>query len=85
MIGDARTFVLAATVCAIATSARAQTVRVVNMIPATLANETNQDSEPDLTVDPNNRLTIVATAFTPNPSGATATAPVFVSTDGGAT
>ena len=74
-----------ATVCAIATSAHAQTVRVVNMIPATLANETNQDSEPDLTVDPNNRLSIVATAFTPNPSGATATAPVFVSTDGGAT
>jgi hypothetical protein len=80
-----RTLLLVVTVCAIATSARAQTVRVVNMIPATLANETNQDSEPDLTVDPNNRLRIVATAFTPNPSGATATAPVFVSTDGGAT
>jgi len=66
-------------------SALAQTVRVVNMIPITLSNETNQDSETDLTVDPNNRNIIIATAFTPNPSGATATAPVYISQDGGTT
>jgi hypothetical protein len=65
--------------------ALAQDVRVVNMIPVTLSNETNQDSEPDLTIDPNDRDIIIATAFTPNPSGATTTAPVFVSQDGGAT
>ncbi len=75
--------VVAVSACAL--PARAQTVRVVNMVPVTLSNETNQDSEPDLTVDPNNRLIIIATAFTPNPGGSTATAPVYVSTDGGAT
>lgn len=63
----------------------AQTVRVVNMIPATLGNETNQDSEPDLTIDPNNADIIIATAFTPNPSGVLTHAPVYVSLDGGAT
>jgi hypothetical protein len=81
----ARASAVGAALCAWSVPAGAQTVRVVNMIPVTLSNETNQDSEPDLTVDPNNRRVIIATAFTPNPSGATATAPVFVSTDGGAT
>lgn len=86
----ARSFGLVPMVVALATEAMlvaadAQTVRVVNMIPLALSNETNQDSEPDLTVDPNNPQVIVATAFTPNPSGATATAPVFVSQDGGRT
>ncbi len=80
-----RTLVVATALSATATRALAQTVRVVNMIPVTLSNETNQDSEPDLTVDPNNRDVIIATAFTPNPSGATATAPVYVSQDGGNT
>ena len=55
------------------------------MIPATLGNETNQDSEPDLTIDPNNADIIIATAFTPNPSGVLTHAPVYVSLDGGAT
>ena len=55
------------------------------MIPATIGNETNQDSEPDLTIDPNDPNTIIATAFTPNPSGSLTHAPVYVSTDGGAT
>lgn len=66
-------------------SARAQTVEVVNLIPVTLSGETNQDSEPDIAVDPNDPDQIVATAFTPNPSGATATAPIYISQDGGDT
>ena len=69
----------------ISPEAFAQTVRVINMIPATIGNETNQDSEPDLTIDPNDPNTIIATAFTPNPSGSLTHAPVYVSTDGGAT
>jgi hypothetical protein len=67
------------------TSASAQTIEVVNMVPLALSNETNQDSEPDLTVDPTDAQTIIATAFTFNPSGATNTAPVYVSVDGGRT
>ena len=59
-------------------------VTVVNMMPKALSGETNQDSEPNLAVNPNNPLQIAATAFTPNPSGGTL-APIFVSTDGGAT
>jgi hypothetical protein len=59
-------------------------IRVVNMIPRSLSNETNQDSEPGITVNPANPLEIVATAFTPDPFGGPL-APVFVSTDGGLT
>jgi hypothetical protein len=59
-------------------------VTVVNMIPQSLSGETNQDSEPNLAVNPNNPLQIAATAFTPNPSGG-ALAPIFVSQDGGQT
>ena len=61
----------------------AQTIRVVNIVPNALSNEINQDSEPHLAVNSNNPDTIVASAFTPNPTGATATAPVFISVDGG--
>ena len=64
---------------------QAQTINVINMIPATLSSETNQDSEPDITVNPNDPDVIVASAFTPNPTGATATAPVFISSNGGST
>lgn len=63
----------------------AQTVTVVNMIPATLNTETNQDSEPDLAVNPNNPSEIVASAFTPNPTGSTTTAPIYISQNGGNT
>jgi hypothetical protein len=59
-------------------------VMVVNIIPRSLSRETNQDSEPSLTVNPSNPLQIVATAFTPDPVGG-ALAPIFASTDGGAT
>jgi hypothetical protein len=59
-------------------------ITVVNMIPKSLSGEANQDSEPNLAVNPNNPLQIVATAFTPNPSGGSL-APIFVSADGGHT
>ena len=59
-------------------------VRVVNLIPKSRSGETNQDSEPSITVDPVNPDLIVATAFTPNPGGG-ANAPYYVSTDGGST
>src|SRR5436305_8426912 len=59
-------------------------VTVVNMIPKSLSGETNQDSEPNLAVNPVNPLQIVGTAFTPNPT-AGSFAPIFVSTDGGQT
>src|SRR6266511_5495749 len=59
-------------------------VVVVNMIPRSLSRETNQDSEPSLTVNPANPLEIVGTAFTPDPMGG-ALAPIYLSSDGGAT
>jgi hypothetical protein len=60
------------------------TVRVVNMIPASLSGETNQDSEPNLAVNPSRPTDIVGTAFTPAPMGGSF-APIYVSTDGGNT
>ncbi|HZT42330.1 MAG TPA: hypothetical protein VFA07_09070 [Chthonomonadaceae bacterium] len=59
-------------------------VTVVNMIPQSLSGETNNDSEPNLTVNPVNPLQMAASAFTPNPAGA-GDAPIFVSIDGGNT
>jgi hypothetical protein len=59
-------------------------ITVVNMIPKALSGETNQDSEPNLAVNPNNPLQIAGTAFTPNPSGGSF-APIYVSADGGQT
>jgi FG-GAP-like repeat len=65
---------------------KAQTVEVVNMIPNSLSGESNQDSEPNIAVNPANPDQIAASAFTPNPGGpTTTTAPIFVSSDGGAT
>ncbi|HEX6899365.1 MAG TPA: sialidase family protein [Thermoanaerobaculia bacterium] len=60
-------------------------VTVVNMIPNAQSNETGQDSEPNLTVNPGNPLQIAGSAFTRNPTGATTTAPIFVSINGGST
>lgn len=59
--------------------------RVVNMIPSGLSNETWQDSEPNLAVNPQNSRQVVGSAFTPNPSGDRSLAPIFNSTDGGNT
>ncbi|MBV9547109.1 MAG: hypothetical protein JOY61_22295 [Chloroflexi bacterium] len=59
-------------------------VLVVNMIPASLSGETNQDSEPNIAVNPADPTMIVGTAFTPAPSS-TGNAPIYLSTDGGQT
>lgn len=59
-------------------------ILVVNMIPNSLSNETIQDSEPNLAVNPANAQQIAGTAFTPDPGG-TANAPIYASTDGGQT
>lgn len=56
---------------------------VVNMIPNSLSNETGQDSEGNLAVDPAHLMRIAGTAFTTDPSGPANTAPIYVSTDGG--
>ena len=62
----------------------AANVTVVNLIPRSLSGETNQDSEPNLAVNPANPQLMAASAFTPNPAGS-GDAPIFVSTDGGNT
>ncbi len=59
-------------------------VTLVNMIPATLSGETNQDSEPFLAVSRTNPDRMAASAFTPNPFGTVSgLAPIYVSQDGG--
>src|SRR3982751_4020748 len=68
---------------AAAVPARGQ-VSVVNMIPQELSGETNQDSEPNLAVNPANPLQIAGSAFTPDPFGQSE-APIFASSDGGKT
>ncbi len=62
-------------------------VTVVNMVPATRSGETNQDSEPTITINPSNPQQFAASAFTwdnltagPNVG---ALAPIWVSTNGG--
>jgi hypothetical protein len=55
---------------------------VINMVPKSLSAETNQDSEPNLAVDPADPRKIAATAFTSDPSGGSL-APIYVSADGG--
>ena len=59
-------------------------ILVVNMIPQALSDETAQDSEPNLAVNPANPLHIAGSAFTPDPMGGSH-APIFVSNDGGNT
>lgn len=59
-------------------------VLLVNMIPKSLSDETNQDSEPNIAVNPQNPNQIVATAFTPDPADSDF-APIYVSGDGGQT
>ena len=58
-------------------------VKLVDLIPASLSGETNQDSEPFLAVQAANPQVMVASAFTPNPVSSSSNAPVYVSQDGG--
>ena len=58
--------------------------RLVNLIPNSLSGEANQDSEPNLAVNPAKPSDMVATAFTPDPFHGP-NAPIYVSTDGGRT
>src|SRR6266436_9440403 len=60
-------------------------VKLVDLIPASLSGETNQDSEPFLAVQTANPHVMVASAFTPNPISNAGNAPVYVSEDGGNT
>ncbi|TXL73694.1 hypothetical protein FHP25_20000 [Vineibacter terrae] len=57
---------------------------VVNMIPNVFSGEMNQDSEPNLAIDPADPARVAGSAFTPDPLGG-ANAPVFVSVDAGLT
>jgi hypothetical protein len=59
-------------------------LRLVNVIPAMLSGETRQDSECSITVNPANPDQIALAAFTVDPASS-GSAPIFVSTDGGAT
>src|ERR1700757_5309381 len=59
-------------------------IKVVDLIPASLSGESNQDSEPFLAIQKDNPQVMVASAFTPNPFSLTGNAPVYVSQDGGA-
>jgi hypothetical protein len=59
-------------------------IKIVNVIPQSLSGETNQDSEPNIAVNPANPRQVAITAFTPDPM-AGPNAPIFVSTDGGDT
>jgi hypothetical protein len=61
-------------------------VKLVNMIPATLSGETNQDSEPFLAVDLADPRRMIGSAFTPNPPpGQSGRAPVYLTEDSGDT
>src|ERR1700757_2636903 len=60
-------------------------VKLVDLIPASLSGETNQDSEPFLAVQTANPQVMVASAFTPNPFSTSGNAPVYISEDAGVT
>jgi hypothetical protein len=59
-------------------------VRVVNMIPKSMSGEFERDAEPSVSVNPADPQQIAAMAFTPDPAQS-GSAPIYVSTDGGAT
>jgi len=48
-------------------------IKLVDLIPASLSGETNQDSEPFLAIQTANPQVMVASAFTPNPVSSSAT------------
>lgn len=57
-------------------------LRVVNIVPNVLSNETGGDTEPSIAVDPVNPQRIAITAFTPDPASS-GSAPIYLSTDAG--
>jgi hypothetical protein len=59
-------------------------ITVIDLIPESMSFETNQDSEPNLAINPSNIKQLAASALTENPAGS-GNAPIFVSADGGAT
>src|ERR1043166_8293667 len=64
--------------------AQQPSVTVVDVIPQMRSNETNQDSEPDIAVNPANSLQMAISAFTPGAGFcASNTAPIFISLNGG--
>ena len=60
----------------------AMPLRVVNVTPNVLSNETSGDNEPSIAVDGANPQRIAITTFTPDPAGS-GSAPIYTSTDGG--
>ena len=56
--------------------------RIVNAVPNDHSNETNNDSEPNIAVNPANPSQMAITAFTPPDAGLT-DGPIYYSTDGG--
>lgn len=69
-----------------ATGTGSAQVTVVNMIPNGRSGETNQDSEPNLAVNPANPQQIAGSAFTPGAGFCGLNlAPIYVSTNGGNT
>src|SRR5579862_5773510 len=65
-------------------SLQGQTIQLTNMVPVSSSNETCQDSEPNVAVNPLNPLQIAGSAFTPDPMGS-GNSPLYVSSDGGQT
>src|SRR5207248_3791565 len=60
-------------------------VQIVNIIPRARSGETQQDSEPNLAVNPANPQQMAASAFTFDNSAGPNRAPIYVSNDGGNT
>src|SRR5215207_9087442 len=60
-------------------------VQVVNIIPRARSGETQQDSEPNLAVNPENPQQLAASAFTIDTSAGPDRAPIYMSNDGGNT
>ena len=81
-----RRHVLKGALCALITCIGCQSstsgIMVVNMTPNALSAETNQDSEPFLSINPAAPGIMVGSAFTPNPGGG-GLAPVYVTLTSG--
>ncbi len=58
-------------------------VTLVDIMPESLSGETDNDSEPNIAVNPADISKIAASAFTREPMRRPDRAPIFVSTDGG--